>query len=215
MTQKITPQLLKQDPSWLLLDIRPFEERISSELGFIPGSLSLPLTPDVSPPFPAILLQSKAVLVCASGRRSETMLQALRPQLHLPLRHLPGGVLGWKGEGLPVAGTEEIRAISHPCPPGLTLAQFPRLLASCFVGQFIESSLESTDAALADFDPLQALRSCFDAERVSWDQPDLRGLYRVIDRAAYMSRFTQTPLQRICQNLNWALSILRQFASNV
>jgi rhodanese-related sulfurtransferase len=207
----LTPAAIAQDPTWLIIDIRPLSERLDPDLGFIPGSLHLPLTLDDlrTSPIPFALRNPKAALTCTSGRRSAALLSALHDvDPSLSLYHLPAGVLGWRADGLPVAGTPDIPPSSHPIPPDLSLSTFPRLLASCFVSELVESALNASDDDLDDLDPLLTLRQCFHAEAVSWDAPDLLGLYRVLDRAAMSARLMSSPLHRICANLNWALRCL-------
>ncbi len=99
----LSPIDLERDRSLVLVDIRPLEERVS-ELGFIPGSISLYLGDDLRAFAGKLSLLSSegpVVLSCVSGRRSGDAIRALEPLLGTTM-HLEGGLLAWEGSLLPI-----------------------------------------------------------------------------------------------------------------
>ena len=185
----------------LLVDIRPADERVG-ELGFVPGSLSIPVT-DVDEESLSRLRRElqpseTAVLVCATGRRSAKLLAAAREVFPRPITHLEGGVLEWSAEGLPTCG------LRHPDLDALlqdieSTEDFRQALRSCFVAEMVERSL-SEEAAEAS-DVMALLARCYDAEGVDPDEPpSLDALFRVIDRMAVESWRQGTAPETIALN---------------
>jgi len=187
----------------LLVDIRPLPERLS-ELGFLPGSLSLPLEGDDREQLAlleALPWSSGLVLCCTSGRRSARAWAAFEGRLPGPLFHLEGGLLAWGAAGLPLCKASE----EAPDPPA-DLLDFRRRLIACFVAENTEVAL---DRDAADANPYADLRGCFAAAGVPWDHPTLPGFYRVLDQAALATRRAGGNSANIARNLSAMYAMLR------
>ncbi|MCH9683546.1 MAG: rhodanese-like domain-containing protein [Deltaproteobacteria bacterium] len=197
---ELSPREAFDSPQLVLVDVRPTLERYG-ELGFIPGSLSLPWSDDLDPytdDLAAIARGQQAALVCATGTRARHYARQLAELGELQPLVLQGGVLGWDGVGLPVCG----RGRDLPDEPVLVPEQFPRQLAACFVGELAEVALER------DVDPLRLLRDCFERAGQSYEAPIPAELHRVLDQLAASSRRLGTPLPRIAANLDRMLAVL-------
>lgn len=193
-----------------MIDIRPREERYS-ELGWIPASLSLSGVGAERLSWLREQLEGSetAVLYCTSGRRSEKTLAILGAEYPRPLAHLRGGVLGWSAAGLPTCGLVDVE------PPDFLLSleapsQFRQALTSCFVAATMESTLSDDDA-----DPMQTLRSCYEIEGVSWEDPSIDDLYYVIDRMALASRRLGGDLATIVENTNTMHEALERMSARI
>lgn len=103
----LTPLDLELDRRIVLVDMRPREER-TSELGFLPGSLVLPLGRDLrrfAEQMAHLSSEGPIALTCVSGRRSGEAIAALAPLIG-PIQHLEGGLLAWGASGFPLCYPE-------------------------------------------------------------------------------------------------------------
>jgi len=207
----MTSRDLVANPLMTVIDIRPWDERHGTEIGYIPGSISIPLDPvnlDLDTHH-ALFERASIVLVCLSGRRSAEVCAAFGMRLGVPVAHLAGGMLEWKAEGLPTCGIG--RQPLRPVPAITSLESVPRMVASCFVGELVEVALDQSDEDDDDVDFMRVLRRCFELEGVAWDQPSAYGLMRVLDRAASVSRRFGNDLGRIRENLDSFTQALQIF----
>ncbi len=139
----LSPIDLERDRSLVLVDIRPLEERVS-ELGFIPGSISLYLGDDLRAFAGKLSLLSSegpVVLSCVSGRRSGDAIRALEPLLGTTM-HLEGGLLAWGATGFPMC---------YPEPHGPPVHDLAKELRSAFLAELVELALDRDD-----LDPMAA-----------------------------------------------------------
>jgi rhodanese-related sulfurtransferase len=173
----------------LLVDIRPLSER-RSEIGFIPASIAVPLDELAE----LADLDAEIVLYCMSGRRSASAREALAARWSRPPLHLHGGLLAWEAAGLPVCRAP---AEGITCPADVL--SFRRLLIACFVAINAEVAL---DHARTQIDPYAMLQACFSHAGVSWDEPTIDGLYRVLDWAGVTSFRSGCDLRLIATNLS-------------
>lgn len=205
MSNEIHPELAYSYQDLLLVDIRPWEERLGP-LGFVPSSVCAPEGEHFLERMRALedlVLHSQGVaLICQSGRRTGA-LQALYPTLFgRPVLSLQGGLLGWMRQGLPLAGVN----LPASSPYRLeAVEQTFRVLSSCFTAEMVESALNH-DSTLPD--PVLMLSFCFEAEGVDRDLPTPEGLRRVLDRMAALSRRSGTTVERIRDNLDSFLVFL-------
>lgn len=192
----IPPRRALETPGLLLVDLRPLAERYGG-IGFVPASVSVPWQADAERWAADVRKAAGALeplIVCTSGHRAQSC------GAPLGWHHLEGGVLGWAAERLPVCGHEVTRS---PDEPVLSVEEFPRHMAACFVGELAEAALDHPD-----LDPLAILRRCFEREGVRFEAPTLAGLLRVLDQAALASLELGTPLARIAANLDHMLARL-------
>ncbi len=187
----------------VLVDLRPTSER-RSEVGFLPASLSLPrATWDTAEATLAELAAlddvSAIALYCTSGRRSAEARAALEAESAIPVWSLEGGVLAWEAAGLPVC-----RVAPAPAQSPRTVMEYRRHLLACFVGANAELALD-TDARA---EPYQMLLECFERARVSWDEPTVEGLYRVVDWAAIATFRAGGSLAGIAENVGSMVAML-------
>lgn len=194
---------LADDRATLLVDIRPAEER-RTELGYIPGSYSLPFAGDAERDADTLKSFNKeraaVALICVSGRRSGEALAALAPHYPLPVTHLDRGILGWGEAGLPLCGVTPVEQEAG------SLDEMKRMLRSCFVAEAVETSLDVD----AEVDPMEALTQCLQAEEVDLEDASSEDLYRVIDRMALVSRSIGAPLGKIAENVDRMTVMLDQ-----
>jgi rhodanese-related sulfurtransferase len=199
----ISPSQAATKKDVLIVDIRPTEER--EELGFIPGSVSVPLSPTWSEQaLPSDLLPgvNSVVLACLSGQRA---LHAWRDQLRAkPTFILEGGTLAWGAKGLPLVtiskAQEQLEGVNSP-------GDFLQNLRSCFVAEWIESTL-SSDVEIAG-DPIQIVESSLSAEGISEHSFSLDAVHRVFDRLAWHSLRAGTSHAKIAANINMMRNTLR------
>lgn len=186
-----------------LFDIRPPDERYGS-VGFVPGSIGVGES--------AAALQASAAeippgdpiaLVCLSGRRSEHAAALLSQHLGREVANLTGGVLAWREAGLPVCGVAPKLEPGDPLQRTLAIAEVPRVLAACFVAEVATMTDD-------EIDPLSMLQSLFDRAGARWDDPDVAGLYRVLDLAGAESWRMGNELRRIATNIDRFLAVLRR-----
>lgn len=195
----LTPLLLAQMHHWLIVDIRPEEERRDPALGFIPGSVHLLV--DELDALTRWSQRTPVVLSCLSGRRSKEILTMLPPSSQ-PMATLDGGLLAWTAQGLPVSGLELERQAPATLPPEDIFAH----LRACFIAQMTETTLDQNTNAPED--PMALLEQCF--ERASCDTPPstLSQWEHVLDHAAALSRQNGTDLKTIADNLDEFLLML-------
>lgn len=180
----------------VLVDIRTPEERRSSA-GFIPASLALPASSwnstDATLSMLGTLDDVRGLVVhCTSGRRSESAHEALSKQTALPVFNLEGGLLAWEAEGLPVC------RVRQEAVEGLeSILDYRRHLLSCVVGVNAELSLDRGTSP----EPCRVLTECFRRAHVSWDEPSIDGLYRVLDWCAVATFRAGGQLHSIKDNL--------------
>jgi rhodanese-related sulfurtransferase len=201
MHPSISAQHLLHRPDLPLLDIRPPEER-ADELGFIPGSLSVPASSEDVSAFwrvsDLLCAAPAAVVVCLSGRRAQRLLDAHPSFAGTPLLFLDGGLLGWQAADLPLASLHD--ASDEPLPHFSSPQAMFRALGSCFAAELP--------------DPMALLHACFEAEGVDPQRPALHRVPFVLDRAALHSRRTGTSLDRIARNLAHAYAGLRSLQTH-
>lgn len=196
----IDPLVASRSTELVLVDLRPTTERHCG-LGFIPGSIGLPLPDDpsvASEQLDALDPPRLPVLVCTSGARARAQVQRIGGRLERPLAYLDGGVLGWSAAGLPLCACAVPNTASAPIDP----QELPRHLAACFVGELAEASLEH------GLDPLALLRLAFERAGQSYDEPILDQLHRVLDHAALLSLELGTPLERVAANIDRMVAML-------
>lgn len=188
----LTPEELVRDRSYVLVDMRPVAER-TSELGFIPGSLLLPLGDDLR----AFAMQmahlsndGPIVLSCVSGRRSGNAVRALEPLLG-PTRHLEGGLLAWSAQGFP---------ISHPelCEAPVAPASFHASFRSRYVAELVEAAVELD----LELDPIVHWRFAYESTglplpRGARDEAPSARHWPLLDRAAATLRLVGVDHARI------------------
>ena len=188
----------------LVVDVRPLAERLDG-IGFIPGSISLPVDPlpaglhatRVIPP------TRKVVFVCLSGRRSDEVAAAVaRSRDPGTTANLGGGLMAWQAAQLDVAGVHARWDGTEPA--GQDLAAVCREIAACFVAEAVELSL---DAGM-DLDPMELFGMCCHEAGVDPEAPDRTGLVRVLDLAAARSRELGNEYERIAANLDKMLGLL-------
>ena len=106
--EQLDPQDVADARAMLVVDVRPLVERLDG-LGYIPGSISLPIDP-----MPEGLAATRVipaarpvVFVCRSGRRSDEVAQAVaRSREPGTTANLEGGFLAWQAAELEVAGLD-------------------------------------------------------------------------------------------------------------
>ena len=203
-SDSMTPEETK-DANALIVDIRPRPER--AEVGYIPGSISVPS--DSADLQSELLVELKpkemVVLFCTTGRRSAQMLEQLSSTFPEPIAHLEGGVLRWRAEGLPVCGVEPPQQDSI-AREVQSIETFHKALRSCFVAEMVERSL--SDERKANVDPMALLHQCFTAEDMSFEAPALDRLDRVLDRMGLMSKRMGTDLKTIAENTDRMVEVL-------
>lgn len=213
----MTPSEVAELRGFSLFDIRPFEERLG-ELGFLPGSRSIPCAA-AGVVWEAIETEgvvAGVVLCCASGRRSGALLAEVRSLLPTTeVEHLEGGVLAWRADGLPVAFGHAGDTVIDEADLGVSTAEsFRRVLLSCFVAEATELAFDKEIEHLAA-DPLAALRRCYEAERVPWDESDPARLYAVVDRASAFFRRLGGDPARMAANVTRMYGMLGRVRSIV
>lgn len=183
---------------WLIVDIRPEDERRDPALGFIPGSVHLNV--DELDALTRWSQRAPVVLSCLSGRRSKDILTQLPPS-DQPMATLEGGLLAWRAQELPVSGLQLARQAPQTPPPDGIFAH----LRACFIAQLTETSL---DRDTTPQDPMALLTQCF--ERADCDSPPstLSQWEHVLDHAAALSRQSGTSLETIAANLDEFLLML-------
>lgn len=196
-----------QEKDLLLLDIRPPEERWG-EQGFIPASLSAPMSPpwaELSVPKDALSFARGVVLVCLSGHRAKL---AWREEVEgRPVFVLDGGTLRWAAAGLPLANVPRAKEQAEPASSRKELYQ---MLRSCFIAEWIESTLNQGSDPSAD--PVQLLDACFSSEGVDPLGFGFTEMRRVLDRLALLSLQAGTERSRIANNLTTMLQVLQKSA---
>jgi rhodanese-related sulfurtransferase len=188
----------------LLVDIRPIEERIG-ELGFIPGSLSAPLTASWetdSAPQDLLAHSSGVVLACLSGQRAKL---AWRDAIEKPTFILEGGTLAWGAEGLPLVSPANMRETIDGVD---SITSFLQSLRSCFIAEWVESSLS---AGLDEIiNPIELVDGCLQAEGISAGACAVDSLRRAMDRLAWHSLRVGTARTKIAHNLSVMLNTLQR-----
>jgi rhodanese-related sulfurtransferase len=210
----ITPEQLLEAPQYLAIDIRPLPERLG-ELGFLPGSLSIPM-PSFEYASQALLdarlAGDELVLYCASGNRSGRLLAQLERTLERPVHHLDGGILAWQAAGLPTAYADPTVLDEHD--RGVSEARtFRRLLMSCFVAEATEVVPDDDELIVAS-EPLTVLRRCFEVSGTDWDETDPARLYTVVDHASVVFRKLGGPLDRIAYNMSRMYAVLDRLGAS-
>lgn len=200
----IGPRELAAAHHIVAIDIRPMRERVS-ELGFMPGSLSMPTT---VAGYAAAVERYRAggeqvALYCNSGARSGRLLEELTALGGPAPLHLEGGLLGWLAVGLPTARVQDApleetdRAVED-------LISFRRTLMACFVAEAVTVEGEPPVSA----DPLEALSQCYRDSGLEWRETDPERLLEVVDRASLLFRRLGGPLDRIAENVSRMYAIL-------
>jgi rhodanese-related sulfurtransferase len=215
--RNLTPHAVAMSRELLIVDIRPFAERLS-ELGFIPGSRSVPCetADDVRLALDAEgFTAAGIVLSCSSGRRSGQLLAQLEGSTGYQIHHLEGGLLGWRAEGFPVAiGSIEHVALEEDDARVEDLASFRRMLLACFVAEATELAFDKDLGPFAA-DPLASLMHCFERSGVPWDERQPRRLYRVVDRASSLFRELGGEPHRIAENVSRMYAILGRISARL
>jgi rhodanese-related sulfurtransferase len=188
----VTPDWVAAHPEVTVVDLRPHEERVD-ELGFIPGSVRC----EDEDKLMELCRSTQVVLVCMSGRRSQEQTTRLagRGVAALDMR---GGLLAWRAHGL--ATCEPFNADPALVPALDSLHEAPRKIASCFVAELVEVALDQEEHEADELDPLQMFQALFERLGVSWEAPDIDGLYAVLDAAAESRRMGNS-VERVAHNL--------------
>lgn len=206
--REVTPDQVVSNPSWVLLDIRPLEERMG-DLGFVPGSRSVPMVTwdveAVAAALPFVQRPENIVLFCATGRRSGRIAEEAATS-DLPISHLGGGVLGWSGGGLPTASSAREDLLDDDDLAISDTGGLRRLLLACFVAEATELAFEGGDLPPAS--AIALLDSCFEAAGVSPDEREPEPYYAVIDAASSLFRSSGGSLERIAANVSRMCTIL-------
>jgi rhodanese-related sulfurtransferase len=200
-TLSISPELFLRERELTLLDIRPPEERWG-EYGFIPGSLSAPMEEPwtrLQVPEDILATTSGLVLVCLSGARAKLAVRA-SPQ-EKPVFILEGGTMAWSAQGLPlVCRSEEV------IEGASSFHDLHHLLRSCFLAEWIESSLNQGVETISD--PVALFELCFKAEQVTEASCRPEALRRVLDRLARLSLRVGTEPVKVASNLSVMLNTI-------
>lgn len=202
-----SPLELAADPTVRVVDIRPAAERLG-ELGFIPGSRSVPDTALLShrrQAFWEFEPGDRLALACLTGRRSEALVPMVKAMGFAEVGNLKGGILAWSAAHLPLC-TGWVGSTGRPIDEE-ALAGLPRAIASCFVAESVENALNRD--LMDAFNPMEAVREIFAQERVSWQHPSPVGLVRVLDALAEKARRRGHPLDRIADNVSSVLASVR------
>ena len=86
---------LEQGDDLQLIDVREAEEL--EETGFIPGALHIPMY-EVEAKLDSIDLKKEMIVICRSGRRSQSVCYLLYTHGHQHVKNMYGGMKGWNGE---------------------------------------------------------------------------------------------------------------------
>lgn len=191
MPHPISPRAVAAEPGFLLVDIRPPEER-SSSLGFLPGSVGLLPGESIEECLPPGS-DEPVVLYCTSGRRSARAAEELASRWPGQIYNLTGGVLAWQGDGLPTCGL----TTPEDVPRLTTIDRFPRLLLSCFAAETVENALDGNEGATR-LDPALVIQNALTEPRVI--PGSLLAMLRALDRTAEVARRSGFPLDRIASN---------------
>ena len=202
--EQLDPQDVADARAMLVVDVRPLVERLDG-LGYIPGSISLPIDP-----MPEGLAATRVipaarpvVFVCLSGRRSDEVAQAVaRSREPGTTANLEGGFLAWQAAELEVAGLDA--KWNRPVAVEQDLASTCREIAACFMAEAVELSL---DVGM-ELDPMKLFDTCCAEAGVDPEQPTREGLLRVLDLAAARSRELGNEYDRIAHNLDKMLALL-------
>ena len=201
---KLDPRDVADARAMLVVDVRPLSERLDG-IGFIPGSISLPIDPlpDGLSATRVVAPERPVVFVCLSGRRSEEVAVAFA-QSRDPgtTANLAGGVMAWQAAELEVAGVDA--SWPKPAPDAAELASICREIAACFMAEAVELSL---DAGI-DLDPMALFNVCCTEAGVDPEAPDRDGLLSVLDLAAARSRELGNGYDRIAANLDKMLGLI-------
>lgn len=200
----LDPKEVADARAMLVVDVRPLAERLDG-LGYIPGSISLPVDPlpEGLAATRVIPAERPVVFVCLSGRRSEDVAQAIaRSREPGTTANLDGGYLAWQAADLEVAGVNA--KWSRPSAVQRDLAATCREIAACFMAEAVELSL---DAGM-DIDPMRLFDTCCVEAGVDPEHPTREGLLRVLDLAAARSRELGNEYDRIALNLDKMLGLL-------
>ena len=187
----------------LLLDIRDLRER--EAVGYIPGSLPLPLDPrDEFLLGLAHLPREPLALVCMSGRRSNLSIPLAVRQGFPEIYSLTGGVLGWGADGLPLCGLQE-----PPAPPQIhTIDAIERELISCFVAETIETVL-SQDGDLS-VDPHREVLNIIAAARQRTASP-ARALREAVTSLGRIAWRRGHPPAKIAENIDLMMAMIAAY----
>jgi len=186
----------------VVVDIRPRDERETAGLGEIPGALCI--ADDVAVLAAELPPECVSALVCLTGHRARTVAKQLEREGNRDVRVLSGGILGWRDADLPVVCPR----LTHTHLHAASIADLPRLLLSCFVGQIVDTAVtHEMELAVA---PDAMLRACFERAGESWDAPSPAGLRRIIEYAGSRSRAMGTDLDTIAVNQSHFLQLLNQ-----
>jgi rhodanese-related sulfurtransferase len=194
---------LAADRAVRVFDIRPHAERYGG-MGFVPGSVGV--DPDVEALLAAAAAtpsHERVALVCLSGRRSGLAARELELASGREIVNVAGGILAWRAAGLPTSGVTVQLDPGDPMFAQVRLDEVPRLLAACFVA-------EVANVTDDEIDPLEVLQHCFAQAGTRWDQPDVAGLYRVLELAGAEAWRIGNDLHRIAANLDRFLALLRR-----
>ena len=197
---EVSPAEVTQLLHCAIVDIRPTSERRGA-IGFIPGSVSVPLPAGatwaeiLSLSYPG---ETLIVFACTSGKRSLEAAHRARSEGWARCRSLVGGVLGWRATGLPTCGVDEPLQVV-PLP---SREAFSRAMTSCFIAEATETQLDSNAYGEA-FDP----RGIVNRALAEHPVPSSRAaLERALDRLAEIARQHGHGLDAIARNVDRMLA---------
>ena len=88
------------NPDFAILDVRTAEEYST---GYIEGAVNIDINGEDFDEKIGLLDRNKTYLVyCRSGSRSRRALERMRERGFLRIYNLSGGIIGWRGENMPV-----------------------------------------------------------------------------------------------------------------
>ncbi|MBL8685195.1 MAG: rhodanese-like domain-containing protein [Myxococcales bacterium] len=193
---RVTAQQAATNRSLYLVDIRPMAERVSA-VGFIPGSRALSSEAISADPaqLDAIEQPATIVFVCATGRRSAALADALSGRVRATLGTLEGGTVGWGAAGFPLCGVSDPPEENIPSIP--SPAKFARALLACFAAETAENSLDGRGGRV---DPAAVIESAIKTACPNGVGPAC--MERALDVVSELARRSGFPLARIRDNVD-------------
>lgn len=193
----VAPSDVSGNLEWALIDVRAHDER-TLDVGFIPGSRSFgaiyPGT--LAKNIRTIYADQPVALICLSGRRTADLIPRIRAIGCTSVSSMEGGLLGWRGAGLPTVGDGE----APPIPNVSSAQELKDAIIGSLVAELVEFALDHNDEqSLHGLDPAP------EVERImgpALNEPlDRFALYEALDKLAEQARFRGHPLYRIANNL--------------
>ncbi len=192
----VKPRALSEERLCTILDIRGWDER-HGDIGFIPGSRWRGEIVDLGEPrsyLGALDPTCKTVLVCLSGRRSAVLQRQLHDMGRRDIQNLEGGMLRWCADRLPTSGTTI--PLEKDMPKIDSLADFPRVVRSCFVAEW--AMVVEEDLGM---DPLEVVDEIIGKVVASADV-SLETVLQAVDGLAELARRNGHPMENIANNID-------------